>query len=310
MTTKSTPNTPNNLFNTRSICKITLNKYTLITSEMKENSLADKLLKLGGELEILQICNNTTEDIIKRIEYCWEKEYEDQQTKKGLILIMNEKMLIKIRKELMQKQEVNTNELKTTQDICNILGVSKRGLKTIEQRQQLSQRLEKLGYRLVEKSKMGRNNYYKIEILTEKEIKQVEHIEGFNVKYSERNSIGVYKITLNNQIYIGSTTIGFRRRFTGHKRKDNNLPTKQMLDNGGVFEIVQICDGMDETSIRDIETQWIQKYMDDSNWNCVNTKSVADGATKPLKKKCIRVYEEDYDDIILLLNRNGYKIDV
>lgn len=53
----------------KSICKITLGEYILITSDMNEDTLADKLIKLGGELEILQICNNMSEEEFNRIEY-------------------------------------------------------------------------------------------------------------------------------------------------------------------------------------------------------------------------------------------------
>lgn len=40
-------------------------------------------------------------------------------------------------------------------------------------------------------------------------------------------SIGVYKITLDNQIYIGSTVVGFRERFIAHISKFNTLSTKK-----------------------------------------------------------------------------------
>lgn len=50
--------------------------------------------------------------------------------------------------------------------------------------------------------------------------------------------------------------------------------------------------------------------MNDPKWICVNKKSIADGCGKSLRKKTIRVNEEDLDDIILLLENNGYKIDV
>ena len=240
MTTKSTPNTPNNLFNTRSICKITLNKYTLITSEMKENSLADKLLKLGGQLEILQICNSVTEETIKRIEYCWKKEYEDQQTKKGFTLITNEKMLIKIKKEQLQKQEVNTNELKTTQDICNILGVSKRGLKTIEQRQQLSQRLEKFGYRLVEKSKVGRNNYYKIEMINEDFKKYLNICRDFfsTNKHKDFGEYFLYR-TFNTELPVTKKFIGELSQINRNlvSKFDNSLVQNGILKKDGFWYV-------------------------------------------------------------------------
>ena len=103
-----------------------------------------------------------------------------------------------------------------------------------------------------------------------------KHYEQYlpNEKYN--CSIGVYKIVLDNQIYIGSTTFGFRKRFIGHRSKFNTLPTKEMLDNGGTFDILQICNGMDENEIRHIEDSYIEEYRNNPNWIVVNElKNVA-----------------------------------
>lgn len=51
----------------------------------------------------------------------------------------------------------------TRQQICEILGVAKSGLKTIENKNQLAQRLNDKGYKLLEKQKVGRNNVYVVE---------------------------------------------------------------------------------------------------------------------------------------------------
>ena len=123
-------------------------------------------------------------------------------------------------------------------------------------------------------------------------------------------SIGIYKIVLGDQIYIGSTTAGFRERFISHISKFNTLPTKEMLDNGATFEILQICDDMTENEIRHIEDNWIQEYRNNSEWKVVNElKNVAikgerkDNISKPKYTK-VKINKNDLDKAIKLLNNN------
>ena len=144
-----------------------------------------------------------------------------------------------------------------------------------------------------------------------------KHYEQYlpNEKYNR--SIGVYKITLDNQIYIGSTVVGFRERFISHISKFNILPTKKMLDNGATFEILQICDGMTENEIRHIEDNWIEEYRNNPNWIVVNgRKNVGikgEGFTKDKRQRKdskpkytkIRINKDDFDKTIELLKSNG-----
>ena len=120
-------------------------------------------------------------------------------------------------------------------------------------------------------------------------------------------SIGVYKIILDNQIYIGSTKVGFRERFIAHMSKFNTLPTKEMLDNGATFEILQICDGMSENEIRHIEDNWIQEYRNNSEWKVINElKSVGIKGERQYKPKYtkVRINENDIDRAMELLKNN------
>ena len=120
-------------------------------------------------------------------------------------------------------------------------------------------------------------------------------------------SIGVYKIILDNQIYIGSTKVGFRERFIAHMSKFNTLPTKEMLGNGATFEILQICDGMSENEIRHIEDNWIQEYRNNSEWKVINElKSVGIKGERQYKPKYtkVRINENDIDRAMELLKNN------
>lgn len=62
---------------------------------------------------------------------------------------------------------------------------------------------------------------------------------------------GVYKIVQKNKIYIGSTIQSFRIRFLGHMYDYNVLPTRDMLLNGGYFDVIWIApDNATEKEIR------------------------------------------------------------
>ena len=132
--------------------------------------------------------------------------------------------------------------------------------------------------------------------------------EQFNVCVGQGNFVGVYKITLGNQIYIGSTNQGFRRRFTQHKRDTNPLITRELLKNGGIFEIIEICNGMELKEIRNIEAKYIRQYRQDPNWDCVNDKSGWGDRKVPKRNKHIIVSEEEYEKAIKILQENEIKI--
>ena len=129
------------------------------------------------------------------------------------------------------------------------------------------------------------------------------------------NSIGIYKITLDRNIYIGSTVKGFRGRFLQHRKKGNRLITKNMLEQGAIFEMIQICDGMEENEIRYIEQQWIEEYRNNPDWEVINIddhvkiKGEQHGKSQNIPdNKMIRVKREDYDRALEILEREGIEI--
>ena len=71
---------------------------------------------------------------------------------------------------------------------------------------------------------------------------------------------GVYKIQLDNEVYVGSTTVGFRTRYRQHSNNENNMNphTQDLLKRGATFEILWIADENDsETIIRKKENDYI-----------------------------------------------------
>lgn len=106
---------------------------------------------------------------------------------------------------------------------------------------------------------------------------------NFKVEDEYWKSIGIYSITLDNNIYIGSTCTGFRIRFIQHRGKNNDLCTKEMIEDGATFQIIEICDNMTEPEVRELENKYIELYKQDDEWNLMNTNNAWS-------------YEKDYKD--------------
>lgn len=108
---------------------------------------------------------------------------------------------------------------------------------------------------------------------------------AFNVDFEDWKSIGIYKITRDNEIYIGSTTVGFRVRFLGHLDKGNTISTLEMLNSGAIFEILEKCNNMTENEIRNLEKEYIKYYESmPEKYNLVNKTHLA-------RNKRKKVYE-------------------
>jgi len=131
---------------------------------------------------------------------------------------------------------------------------------------------------------------------------------NFLITIEDENKIGIYKIVLNNNIYIGSTIAGFRHRFIQHNNeKFNNVPfTSSMLKDGATFEILKICNGMTEPQIREKENEYINLYKNSKDWNIINIKD-AWSFVKKQKYKTIKlqVKKEDYEKTLRLLQENN-----
>lgn len=127
---------------------------------------------------------------------------------------------------------------------------------------------------------------------------------------------GVYRIQLDNQVYIGSTTVGFKTRYRQHcvNRQNTSLHTHQLLEQGASFDILWIADENDsEATIRQKENDYIEQYTKDG-YKMLNSNIpviISEKRTvKPKKPKYtnIRINKEDYEKAIALLNENGLRI--
>lgn len=131
------------------------------------------------------------------------------------------------------------------------------------------------------------------------------------VSYDLLNNIGVYKITLDNKIYIGSTIAGFRKRFIQHYKGKNPLMqhTHELLQQGGRFEILHDMTGIeDEALIRMMEDECIKMYLLNPEWEVINRKDSAHSYTEKKEKDItikFKVKEDKYYEVIQLLVKNG-----
>ena len=146
--------------------------------------------------------------------------------------------------------------------------------------------------------------------------KEYLKFESFKVDENKFNNKGVYIIRLNNEVYIGSTTYGFRKRFMQHKEnwKANMDYTEDLIKRGGVYSILHdMTDVEDEDLIRMVEYEYI-KYFRDSGFNVLN-KGVPVSFDRYYKQKQnkqkyvkFKIEENDYDKVVEILKREGVKI--
>ena len=131
---------------------------------------------------------------------------------------------------------------------------------------------------------------------------------SFLIPREDENKIGVYKIVLDNNIYIGSTIDGFRNRFRNHNNEySNNVPfTFDMLNDSATFDIIEICEGLQESQVRNIENKYMQQYREDEDWNLINSND-AWSYTKKQKFKTIKIQvkEEYYNKVLKFLQDNN-----
>ena len=130
-----------------------------------------------------------------------------------------------------------------------------------------------------------------------------KEFSNFLIPQEDENKIGIYKIILEDNIYIGSTTTSFRERFRGHRSKNSYMfYTYDMLDNGATFDVIEFCDGLSEIEIRNLENKYIRQYREDEDWNLINSRDAWDFVKKQKYKIIkVKVKEEDYESTLDIL---------
>lgn len=131
----------------------------------------------------------------------------------------------------------------------------------------------------------------------------------FNVNIENKHKSGIYKIQLNNIIYIGQT-VDFKNRYTQHYTNPNGFckNTQKLLKQGAIFSIIEIIEDKEKRLKKELE--YIEKYSNDENYICINEKNNYNKLNKKKKArkqkyKKIKIKEEDYDKIIDFLNKEN-----
>lgn len=160
--------------------------------------------------------------------------------------------------------------------------------------------------------------------------KKVDHRGGNNCKPYKHFDIGIYKpdrtmdklkgvyiIQLDNKVYIGSTTNGFRLRYRQHCMCLGSMEhTYNLLKEGATFDILWIADENDtERTIRTKEAEYIEQYAKDGYDMCNSHSPVVLSERKPKPPKStkpqykrLRINKEDYEKAFALLMENGIRI--
>lgn len=128
----------------------------------------------------------------------------------------------------------------------------------------------------------------------------------YNVDAKYNHAKGVYKIQLDNDVYIGSTIMGFRKRYIDHSENYQNMMdhTQRLLQNGGVFEILWIApDNSSENDIRQKEQEYINQYKENEKLH-INKKPqviIPVHKNKNPKFKKLFIDSRNYNFVIELL---------
>ena len=164
-----------------------------------------------------------------------------------------------------------------------------------------------------------KNNKVKIiKIYNEDEIKPKiksyhnDTINKFKISPEDKYKSGIYKIQLDNDVYIGQTN-KFVRRYQQHKlgvKEGNQTESHKLIKNGATFEMIEIERDAKQRLIK--EAKYVNKYINDG-YNVLNsTKVLYKGKNKTVKqnrlaepKMGIIFNKSDLDKITKLLSENN-----
>lgn len=159
------------------------------------------------------------------------------------------------------------------------------------------------------------NKIYEKPLLEELKIssmKNYKDIPNCKVSVLKWDNTGIYYIIKDNNIYIGSTMTGFRKRFLAHYNGYNNKIeyTYEMLQNGADFYILYDMTGIeDEILTRRIEQEYINYFKNYTDYNVLNVNDTTKSTTKKNKIKYktlkLKLIESEYEQAIQLLRDNG-----
>lgn len=138
-------------------------------------------------------------------------------------------------------------------------------------------------------------------------------ISEFCIDEDKFNNGGIYRIQLDNEIYIGST-VNFRQRFNTHKSKSNTkLPqTKDLIERGGQMFILHDMTGIEDIELlRMVEEEYILFFTHETDYDVINRRINTPVFEKPkkskIKYKSIKIEEDRLSEILEILDERGVR---
>ena len=205
----------------------------------------------------------------------------------------------------MMNSLIDYNKTYKNKEMCDILGIKydshnpKRSLEEIERSYELkkiSSQKYKFVKELSEDDKIKKTKSYRNKTM-----------ERFNINPIYKNKSGIYKIQLENTIYIGQTN-NFIERYYQHNSKLNrmNKSTKTLLDNGALMEVIEFEDDLEKRLLKESKYAIEYKLM---GFNVINNfnKIVKENYSKNNKEKfvIIKLKLKDLDFALKLLCDNN-----
>lgn len=129
----------------------------------------------------------------------------------------------------------------------------------------------------------------------------------FNINPLDKNRAGIYKIQLNNTIYIGQTN-NFIERFYQHNAKINkmNKSTKPLLEQGAIMEVLEFEEDLENRLLKESKYTIEHKL---NGFNVINDLSriVKEDYSKENRKRLvtIKVRLENVNNVLKLLKDNN-----
>ena len=128
-------------------------------------------------------------------------------------------------------------------------------------------------------------------------------LPGYCVPEEYSKSKGIYRIILNDEVYIGSTGKGFRKRFLSHLT-GNQPHTKDLIDRGGRFELVEVMDSPTKAERLAREAYYIDWYLKNESYIVINQRLEIAPCEK-IKYRRVMVSDDDYEKVLALLKEHG-----
>ena len=205
----------------------------------------------------------------------------------------------------MMNSLIDYNKTYKNKEMCDILEIKydshnpKRSLEEIERSYELkkiSSQKYKFVKELSEDDKIKKTKSYRNKTM-----------ERFNINPINKNKSGIYKIQLENTIYIGQTN-NFIERYYQHNSKLNrmNKSTKTLLDNGALMEVIEFEDDLEKRLLKESKYAIEYKLM---GFNVINNfnRIVKENYSKNNKEKfvIIKLKLKDLDFALKLLCDNN-----